>query len=326
MSAVIQNRILMLCAGVLLTACGSDSDGGPSTPAPLDGGGDTGGAAGSAGGAGDVAVMQDASMVVDSGMHTMPQPDSGIVPMMDAMTFMDASQDAAPDAEPDDSLRPWPTDDAVVEVDGAGAFGTDVSGITYEAAGAGPGVIWAAMNLSPTKLYRLEKSGATWQRSTTNSWDNGKTLLFPDGVGIPDSEGVTQAELGSPIVYVGSERNLQGANAGASRMSVLSYDTSAAGASLTAQREWNLTGSLPAASSNQGIEAVTWIPDTALVGLGDTSTDATYDPTVYPIHGTGLFVVGVESQSKVFLFALGSDSAHVLIATAETGLQGVMGL
>jgi hypothetical protein len=245
---------------------------------------------------------------------------------MDAGGGLDA---AAPDADVDEpfSVRPWPTDDVVLEVDATGAFGTDVSGLSYEPNGAGPGVLWASMNLTPAKLYRLERSGATWQRTTSDNWGDGKSLRFPDGVGIPDAEGVAKADWSSPIVYIGSERDQQGGSL-TSRPGVLSYDTSAAGTTLTAQREWNLTASLPAVGGNQGIEALAFIPDAALTAAGfiDATTSAAYDPAAYATHGTGLFVVGLETQSELFFFALGSDGAIALIAKAETDLSGVMSL
>jgi hypothetical protein len=108
---------------------------------------------------------------------------------------------------------------------------------------------------------------------------------------------------------------------------VLSYDTSSPGASLTALREWNLTESLPSVSANQGLEALTFIPDAAVVagGLVDDSGD-TYDPAAYPAHGDGLFAVGIEASSMIYFFALGTDGSIARIATASTPLTGVMGL
>jgi hypothetical protein len=216
----------------------------------------------------------------------------------------------------------------VFTLDAMNAFGTDVSGISYQPNGAGPGVIWAVMNLSPTKVYRLEKNGAIWERASANEWTDGKALRFPDGVGVPDSEGVTKAEWASSILYVGSERNLQAGQSAISRPSVLAYDSSAAGTTLTATQEWNLTASLPAVGANLGIEAITWIPDSALVAAGfiDELTDAAYDPASYPTHGSGLFVVGLESQSELYFYALGSDGSIAQVAVVDTELAGVMGL
>jgi hypothetical protein len=162
----------------------------------------------------------------------------------------------------------------------------------------------------------------------SDGWDDGKTLLFPDGSGIPDAEGVTLTANDSDLVYVGSERNLQGANAGTSRSSVLSYNPLMAGAAdtLTALQEWNLAPSLPSVGANQGLEAVTWIPDGQLGFFFDPATDERYEPDDYPTHGKGLFVVGLESQKDLYFFALGSDGSVDLIATIATELTGIMGL
>jgi hypothetical protein len=308
----------IVVATLLGCACGGDDTSAPS-------GGAGGGGAGGAGGAGGTGGTMSDPM--DSGANAMSGSggSGGDTPIggmggdggdSDAMVALDAS-DAS---EPVDTGAPapfqiiaWPSDDAVVAVDAMNTFGTDVSGITVDGA-----FLWLSMNLAPSKLYKMEKSGATWQRVATDSWDNGKTLLFPDGAGVPDAEGVTKAELDSAIIYIGSERNLQGGNAATSRPGVLSYDTSAAGASLTAVREWNLTESLPAVGANQGVEAMTWIPDSALDGF--------YDPVAHPLHGTGLFVVGLESKSDLYFFALNSDGSSALIATVATELAGVMGL
>lgn len=67
-------------------------------------------------------------------------------------------------------------------------------------------------------------------------------------------------------MYVASERN-NSANS-VSRNSILRFDASAAGSTLTATHEWNLTADLPAVGANLGIEAITWIPDSMLVANG----------------------------------------------------------
>lgn len=312
----------LACAAVLLGACSSDSSGGGATPM-------TSGAGGTAGVEADAAmIMQGAGATPGSGSAS-DASDAGNLAPMDAMVARDAGRerDAAGDAEaPPFSVRPWPTDDPVTELDLSGAFGTDVSGLTYEPAGPGAGIVWAAMNLAPSKLYKIEKAGAVWQRSVVDDWGNGKELRFPDGQGVPDAEGVTRAAPGSDIIYVGSERDLQGGAASTSRLSVLSYDTSAGGGTLTALREWDLTASLPAASANQGIEAVTWIPDSALSSLADEASDSVYDPNRYPEHGGGVFVVGIEGQSGLFFFVLDDGGGSTLLGTAQTDLSGVMGL
>ena len=131
-----------------------------------------------------------------------------------------------------------------------------------------------------------------------------RTLVYPDGTGIPDSEDLTAAEAGSPAMYVATERdNAVGAT---SRLSVLRYDTSASGSTLTATHEWNLTADLPVVGPNLGFEAITWVPDTALVASGffDPHAGHAYNPADYPNHGTGLFFVGLEANGTIYVYAL----------------------
>jgi hypothetical protein len=77
-----------------------------------------------------------------------------------------------------------------------GTFGTNLSGLAYEASGgATPGVLWAVDN-GPSTLYRLEWDGTKWTPATTDGWNAGKALHYPDGTGDPDSEGVTLTGAG----------------------------------------------------------------------------------------------------------------------------------
>ena len=91
-------------------------------------------------------------------------------------------------------------------------------------------------------------------------------------------EGVTRAELTSPAIYVATERDNLAPST--SRLSILRYDTSAAGPTLIATHEWNLTSDLPPAGSNAGLEGITWMPDEVLVASGffDERVGHTYAP------------------------------------------------
>src|SRR6185295_8195461 len=173
----------------------------------------------------------------------------------------------------------WPGDADVQTVDGANVFGGNLSGLMYEGSGsATPGVIWAVRN-GPGSLFRLVWNGTIWTPDTSNNWSAGKLLAYPGGGGSPDSEGVTFAETNSSSgIYVSTERD-NNANT-ISRNSVLRFDPNAAGATLTATHEWNLTADLPPVGANLGLEAIAWIPDAFLVARGflDQSTAATYDP------------------------------------------------
>jgi len=153
-------------------------------------------------------------------------------------------------------------------------------------------------------------------------------LLYPDGTGAPDSEGVTFTASGpSGGVYVATERDNN--VSGISRTTVLRFDPSGAGAALTATHEWNLTADLPPVGPNLGLEAIAWIPDTFLVSRSffDESKGRAYNPADYQNHGAGLFFVGLEANGMIYGYALDHvGGGFTRIATIATGFSGVMDL
>jgi hypothetical protein len=229
----------------------------------------------------------------------------------------------------DDDDERWPTDDMVVEVDAAGAFpGQNLSGLVYAPArGATPAELWMIRNGGPSQLYRLRANGAQWSALSSEGWGQGKTLLFPNGGGAPDGEGITWADDGSPIMYVVSERD----GIGASAPTVLSYDTSASAATLTATRAFDLTNDLRALmlGANTGPEALAWVPDSYLTSAGfvDEATGAPYDPARYPNHMGGLFFVGIEQTGGIYTYALDHTSGGATrVASIVSGQSGTMAL
>lgn len=208
---------------------------------------------------------------------------------------------------------PWPGSQSVTTADLPGTFLQDLSGLVFDPADAD--VLWASQNKAGT-LFKLVRDGATWVPAS--GWP--KDPKYLDGTGAPDTEGLTIGPDG--LVYLASERN--NAASGVSRMSILRYDPSSTGTTITPTAEWNLTGQIPAAGANLGLEGVTWVPDSFLTSNGfiDQSISATYDPADYPLHGTGLYVVAVEATGDLHAFALDSDgtTAHK-IATIDSGFE-----
>lgn len=222
----------------------------------------------------------------------------------------------------------WLGSDTVRTADGSSAFGANLSGLTYEGARSGAvAVLWAVRN-SPGALLRLVSSGGSWTPDAAAGWSHGRALRYPDGSGSPDAEGVTLAAGGAAEgVFVAAERNTY--SAVISRNSILRYDVAAAGATLRATHEWNLTADLPAVGPNLGIEAISWVPDSMLVanGFHDESKGRAYAPSEYPNHGSGLFFVGLEANGSAYGYALNFvTSAFTRVATITTGLAGVMGM
>lgn len=178
------------------------------------------------------------------------------------------------------------------------------------------------------KLWRLLPDGSGgWQPDTSGGWTSGKKVHYPGGSGTPDDEGVTLTGSGAAGgVYLASERD--GDHSGTSRLSVLRYDVSGTGSSLTATDEWNLTADLPSTGANLGFEGITWVPDSYLTGAGfqDSSTGAAYDPANYGSHTGGVFFVGVEGSGTVYGYVLQDSGAFTRVASFSSGMDGVMEL
>ena len=219
----------------------------------------------------------------------------------------------------------WPGQNAVVTVDVANTFTSNLSGLFYEAGqGAAPAVLWGALN-GPSKLYRLINDGTNWIPDPDNGWAAGKALHYASGLGSPDSEGVTKAANGA--LYVSSERDNE--NNGVSRLVVLQYDGSGTASTISAVRDWDLTSNLPATGANLGLEGIAWIPDSYLVSKGfiDESKNLPYDPASYPNHEGGIFFVGVEGSGMIYGFALDHvGGGYTRVASFQSGNPGIMDL
>lgn len=126
-------------------------------------------------------------------------------------------------------------------------------------------------------------------------------------------------------LYVSTERD--NALSGTSKNSILRFDPSGAGP-LSATHEWNLTANLPVTGPNLGIEAITWVPDSFLVAQNffDETLNHTYNPSEYANHGTGLFFIGLETGTGIYVYALdhSGSGAFSKIATIATTLSGAV--
>jgi|GEM_PF-139150 len=221
----------------------------------------------------------------------------------------------------------WPGANDVRVADVANTFGGNMSGLSYQPArGTNPAALWAVKN-GPGTLYRLVASGATWTPATTNGFSAGKPLKYPSGTGNPDAEGVAQPDFDSTFLYVATERDND--VSATSRLSVLRFDTAATTATLTASNEWNLTSDLPSVGSNLGLEAITFVPDAYLTSKGflDETTSMPYDPSRYPDHAGGVFLLGVEANGLIYAYVLNhSSGGFTRIASVVSGQTGVMDL
>lgn len=224
---------------------------------------------------------------------------------------------AAPAATP--KATAWPGGSKVAIADDSGVFGTNLSGVSYES----PTVLWAVKN-GPSTLYRLVQDGAKWRPDTANGWSEGKSMHYSDGSGDPDAEGVVFTPDG---VFTATERDNDDGDT--SKPAVLRYATSGSGKSLNATGEWDLTSDLPSVEPNKGLEAISWVPDSALTAhkFRDEHTKAAYNPASYPNHGTGLYFVGLEDNGKVYAYALDqSGGKYTRVATIDSGFPAIMDL
>lgn len=218
----------------------------------------------------------------------------------------------------------WPGQNDVVTVDVANTFPSNLSGLFYEP--GTPAVLWGALN-SPSKIYRLINDGTNWVPDSANGWSAGKTLHYANGLGSPDTEGITKAAAGSTALYIASERDNEASSV--SKLVILMFDGNDSGTTISALRDWDLTSVIPATGANLGLEAIAWVPDSYLVAKGfiDESKNLPYDPANYANHEGGLFFVGVEGSGIIYAFALDHlAGGFTKVATVQSGNAGVMDL
>jgi hypothetical protein len=209
----------------------------------------------------------------------------------------------------------WPGSSTVSTADASNAFGTNLSGLSFQS----PSVVWAVKN-GPGKIYKLVPNGSQWKPDPSG----GQSLHYADGKGDPDAEGVVSTPDG---LVVATERDNSDDNN--SLLKVLRFDPASSASTLNATREWNLTSDLPDVDPNSGLEAVSWIPDSFLTARGfrDERTGAAYSPSSYAGHGTGLYFVGLEDNGTIYAYALDqSSSSYTRVATITSGLSAVMDL
>ena len=215
----------------------------------------------------------------------------------------------------------------MVTVDVANTFPSNLSGLFYDPPqGATPAVLWGALN-GPSKIYRLLNDGTNWVPDTSNGWSEGKTLHYANGLGSPDTEGVSKAEAGSTALYISSERDNEKNTV--SRLVVLMFDGTGSASTISALHDWDLTSDLPVMGANLGLEAIAWIPDSFLVSKGfiDESKGLPYDPASYVNHAGGLFFVGIEGNGTIYAYALDHvGGGYTRIATIASGNPGIMDL
>ncbi|MCR1781951.1 lamin tail domain-containing protein [Nocardioides carbamazepini] len=227
----------------------------------------------------------------------------------------------AANACPGISTQAWPGPSEVTTVDEVNGFGDgdgngegDVSGAAFDP--TDPSILWVVQNKNT--LHKLRKVGGTYV--AVDGWDGGKKLRFASGTGAVDSEGVTVGPDGS--IYVTSERDND--NSGVSSNKVERYDVSgvtAATTDLTAAGEWDVN-SFVTTGTNLGLEGITYVPDSFLVGAGWKVGGTAYAAGTHPTPG--LFVTAVEATGDLHFFSLADGAAPVEVKVESSGFPFAM--
>jgi len=205
------------------------------------------------------------------------------------------------------TTQPWPGRQIVNIVDKQNELPENVSGLKYLASSSN---LYAVVN-EPSLIYKLTWNDGNWAIVENDNWSDGKTIIYSNGKGSPDSEDLTIDDDG--VVYVCTERDNDHENV--SKLMVLSYPTllTSSATKFSATFQWDLTSSLPSSTDpNLGLEGITWVSDTFLVKQGfiDDSTAKPYDPSDYPPHGDKVFFVAYEYNGKIYAYVLAMDGSE----------------
>lgn len=266
---------------------------------------------------------QIAAATWPDGSHT--NPTWGLYPDVNGSSYqntLEATPGAANKFAGIPDVIAWPGSDKVHTFDTTPTFLEDSSGLDF----AG-GRLYAVDNGTATFwVMNVAKDGTL---TFASGFEQGKRVCFQKDADSekakgPDAEGITVD--GSGMVYLASERD--NSAKGVNYNTILMVDPNKVGTRLVAQKQWDLTASLPQVSANMGIEAVEWVANTDVNGkLIDKNTGKPFDAVNYPnaVAG-GVFFVALEDNGHVYAYVLNKDETVVQIADIDTKLGGAMAL
>lgn len=279
-----------------------------------------------------VRLYRDGELIASTTWPEHTNPTWGLYPDVTGTEYRN-TKEATPGAANtyDESTTPeedkvttidWPGSSEVTIYDTEKTFLEDSSGLDFHngqlyAVDNGTGKFW---------ILDVAKDGSL---SFAKGFEDGKRVRFQKDADNatakgPDTEGITVD--GSGMVYVASERD--NANKGVNFNSILTVNPQTEGADLVAEKEWDLTDSLPQVSANTGIEAVEWVAGSEVSGkLFDQNTQAGFDMSNYPdAVADGVFFVALEDNGHVYAYVLNKDGSSVQIADIDSKLGGAMAL
>ena len=218
----------------------------------------------------------------------------------------------------------WPGSDKVITFDdGKTMFKTDSSGLDFY-----NGKLYCINNKQGTFwVMDVKKDGSL--DYADGFTQVGKNLAFAydsanPSASNPDAEGITVDGNGLAYAAVERDNNKKDVNANW----ILQFDPWAAGTTVVASKEWNITDLLPDVAANAGIESVEWVSNADVAGkLFDETTGAAFDPKNYPdAVASGIFFVALENNGHVYAFVLNKDGSAKKIADIDPGIGGAMAL
>lgn len=257
------------------------------------------------------------------GSHT--SPTWGLYPDVNGSSYqntLEATFGAANKFAGIPDVIAWPGSDKVHTFDTTPTFLEDSSGLDF----------------ANGKLYTVDNGTATfWVMNVAKNdtltfaggFEQGKRVCFREDADNakaegPDAEGITVD--GSGMVYLASERD--NSAKGVNYNMILMVNPNESGTRLVAQKQWDLTATLPQVSANMGIEAVEWVANGDVAGkLIDQNTGNAFDAAKYPnaVAG-GVFFAALEDNGHVYAYVLNKDETVVQIAGIDAKLDGAMAL
>ena len=274
-----------------------------------------------------VRIFEDGEQIAiatwPDGSHT--NPTWGLYPDVNGSTYqntLEATPGAANKFAGIPDVIAWPGSREVKTFDTKSTFLEDSSGLDFA-----NGKLYAVDNGTATFwIMNASKNGTL---TFADGFDKGKRVCFKKDASNekakgPDAEGITVD--GSGMVYLASERD--NSDKGVNYNTILMVNPQTSGTRLVAEKEWNLTESLPQVSANMGIEAVEWVANADVSGkLIDKNTGKTFDASKYPnaVSG-GVFFVALEDNGHVYAYILNEDETVVQIADIDSKLGGAMAL
>ena len=257
------------------------------------------------------------------GSHT--NPTWGLYPDVNGSSYqntLEATPGAANKFAGIPDVIAWPGSNEVHTFDTTPTFLEDSSGLDFA-----DGKLYAVDN--GTATFWVMDAGKDGTLTFADGFEQGKRVCFQkdandENAKGPDAEGITVD--GSGMIYLASERD--NSSKGVNYDTILMVDPNESGAYLVAQKQWDLTATLPQVSANMGIEAVEWVASGDVAGkLIDQNTGGAFDAANYPnaVAG-GVFFVALEDNGHVYAYILNADESVVQIADIDTKLGGAMAL